>query len=48
MSKLLFPKADNLNRFLATSEASAHLDLAVAEEKLRLERHGEVEIFLRH
>ncbi|HEX9000630.1 MAG TPA: MBL fold metallo-hydrolase [Blastocatellia bacterium] len=48
MSKLLFPKVDNLNRFLATSEASAHLDLAVAEEKLRLERQGEAEIFLRH
>ncbi len=47
MSKLLFPKVDNLNRFLAVSEASAHLDLAVAEEKLRMERQGEVEIFLR-
>ncbi|HMV84221.1 MAG TPA: MBL fold metallo-hydrolase [Blastocatellia bacterium] len=47
MSKLLFPKVDNLNRFLAVSEASAHLDLAVAEEKLRIERQGEVEIFLR-
>lgn len=48
MSKLLFPKVDNLNRFLATSEASAHLDLAVAEEKLRMERQGEMEIFVRH
>lgn len=48
MSKLLFPKVDNLNRFLATSEASAHLDLAVAEEKLRMERQGEMEIFVSH
>lgn len=48
MSKLLFPKVDNLNRFLATSEAIAHLDLAVAEGKLRVENRGEVEIYLRH
>lgn len=47
MSKLLFPNVDNLNRFLATSEAVAHLDLAVAEQKLRMERKGETEIFLR-
>lgn len=48
MSWLLFPKADKLNRFLATSEAIAHLDLAVAEGKLRAEKRGEVEFFLRH
>jgi len=48
MSRLLFPKVDNLNRFLATSEAVAHLDLAVAEEKLRMERRDEVEIYLRY
>lgn len=48
MSKLLFPKVDNLNRFLATSEAIAHLDLAVAEGKLRVEKRGEVEFYLRH
>ena len=48
MSKLLFPKVDNLNRFLATSEAIAHLDLAVAEGKLRMEKRGDVEFFLRH
>jgi len=46
MSKLLFPKVDNLNRFLATSEAVAHLDLAVAEDKLRLEKRNEVEFYL--
>lgn len=48
MSKLLFPKADKLNRFLATSEAIAHLDLAVAEEKLGIEKRDEVEIYLKH
>ena len=48
MSRLLFPKVDNLNRFLATSEAIAHLDLAVAEGKLRVEKRGEVEFYLRH
>lgn len=48
MSKLLFPKVDNLNRFLATSEAIAHLDLAATEEKLRIEKRGEVEFYLPH
>ena len=48
MSKLLFPKVDNLNRFLATSEAIAHLDLAVAEGKLRAEKRGEMEFYLCH
>ncbi|MDX2040554.1 MAG: MBL fold metallo-hydrolase [Acidobacteriota bacterium] len=48
MSKLLFPKVDNLNRFLAVSEAVAHLDLAVAEEKLRIEKRGDVEFYLRY
>ena len=46
MSALLFPKVDALNRFLATSEAVAHLDLAVAEEKLRVERRNEAEVYL--
>jgi glyoxylase-like metal-dependent hydrolase (beta-lactamase superfamily II) len=46
MSALLFPKVDALNRFLATSEAVAHLDLAVAEEKLRMEKRNDVEVYL--
>lgn len=45
MSCLLFPKVDALNRFLATSESIAHLDLAVAEQRLRIERQNEVEIY---
>lgn len=48
MSKLLFPKVDNLNRFLAFSEAVAHLDLAVAEGKLRMEKRDALETYLRH
>lgn len=48
MSCLLFPKVDNLNRFLATSEAIAHLDLAVAEGKLRMEKRDGLEIYLRY
>ena len=46
MSKLLFPKVDALNRFLATSEAVAHLDLATVEEKLRVEKRNDNEIYL--
>ncbi|MCI0524133.1 MAG: MBL fold metallo-hydrolase, partial [Acidobacteria bacterium] len=45
LSKTLFPKASDINRFLAVSEAVANLDLAVAEGKLRLEQDGEVEIY---
>jgi glyoxylase-like metal-dependent hydrolase (beta-lactamase superfamily II) len=45
MSKMMFPKASDINRFLAVSEAVANLDLAVAEGKLRVERNGDVEIY---
>ncbi|HEX5081001.1 MAG TPA: MBL fold metallo-hydrolase [Blastocatellia bacterium] len=45
MSKMMFPKANDINRFLAVSEAVANLDLAVAEGKLRIERNGDVEIY---
>jgi len=47
MSKLLFPAVKDINRFLAISEAVANLDLAVAEGKLRVERGGEVDRYLR-
>jgi glyoxylase-like metal-dependent hydrolase (beta-lactamase superfamily II) len=46
MAKTLFPKATDINRFLAVSEAVANLDLAVAEGKLRIERKDEVELYL--
>ncbi|HEU0174309.1 MAG TPA: MBL fold metallo-hydrolase [Blastocatellia bacterium] len=48
MSKMMFPKVSDINRFLAVSEAVANLDLAVAEEKLRIERNGDVEIYAAH
>src|SRR5262245_39159910 len=37
MSRLMFPNARDINRFLAVSEAVANLDLAVAEGKLSVE-----------
>lgn len=47
ISTLLFPKVDSINRFLATSEAIAHLDLAVADERVRVEKRDGVEFFVR-
>jgi glyoxylase-like metal-dependent hydrolase (beta-lactamase superfamily II) len=46
MSKLMFPAVKDINRFLAISEAVANLDLAVAEEKLRMERGDDFEVYL--
>lgn len=46
MSRLIFPKVDAINRFLATSEAVAHLDLAATEGKLLVEKRNEVEVYL--
>jgi glyoxylase-like metal-dependent hydrolase (beta-lactamase superfamily II) len=45
MSKMMFPKASDINRFLAVSETVANLDLAVADGKLRIERNAGVEIY---
>lgn len=47
MSKLMFPQANDINRFLAVSEAVANLDLAVAEGKLRMEQGAESDLYLR-
>ncbi|MGE0128512.1 MAG: MBL fold metallo-hydrolase [Blastocatellales bacterium] len=47
MSKLIFPKASDINRFLAVSETVANLDLAVVEGKLRMEEGGESDLYLR-
>lgn len=41
----LFPGADDVHRFLAASEAVAHLDLAHSEGKLAVELSGEREIY---
>src|SRR5262245_57165894 len=44
-SMKLFPEAGGYHRFLALSETVAHLDYAVAEQKLEVERKGEHEIY---
>ncbi len=45
MSRLIFPTAKEINRFLAVSEAVANLDLAVAESRLRMEQQDGVEVY---
>jgi glyoxylase-like metal-dependent hydrolase (beta-lactamase superfamily II) len=44
-SSLLFPEAAGYNRFLALSETSAHLDYAVGEDRLVVERRGDQEFY---
>jgi hypothetical protein len=41
----LFPGADDVHRFLAVSEAVAHLDLAHSEGKIALEFKGSTEMY---
>jgi len=41
----MFPGTDDMHRFLAVSEAVAHLDLAHTEGKLALELSGEKEVY---
>ena len=43
----LFPGVKDIHRFLAVSEAVAHLDLAAAEGKLRIDRRENVEYYTR-
>jgi len=47
ISRELFPGADDVHRFLAVSEAVAHLDLAQSEGKLAVEMSGEREVYLK-
>ncbi len=42
---MLFPDASGYHKFLAVSEAVAHLDYAVAEERLAVERRDDVDIY---
>jgi glyoxylase-like metal-dependent hydrolase (beta-lactamase superfamily II) len=44
-SSLLFPDARGYHRFLALSETVAHLDYAVAEGKISMERSGEHDVY---
>ena len=41
----MFPKADDIHRFLAVSEAVAHLDLAHAEGKIGVELSGVKDVY---
>src|SRR5262245_6747159 len=44
-SEKLFPTAKGYHKFLALSETSAHMDFAVSENRLILERKGEQDIY---
>lgn len=46
-SQLLFPNAAGYNRFLALSETVAHLDFAVSESRLVMERGGGADLYRR-
>jgi glyoxylase-like metal-dependent hydrolase (beta-lactamase superfamily II) len=45
ISRAMFPQTDDVHRFLAVSEAVAHLDLAHSEGKIALELAGEREVY---
>ncbi|MBA2525017.1 MAG: MBL fold metallo-hydrolase, partial [Pyrinomonadaceae bacterium] len=45
VARELFPGADDVHRFLAVSEAAAHLDLAHSEGKIAVEMSGDREIY---
>ena len=47
VSRELFPGADDVHRFLAVSEAVAHLDLAHSENKIAVEISGGREVYRR-
>ena len=47
VAREMFPEADDVHRFLAVSEAVAHLDLAHSENKIALELSGEREVYRR-
>jgi glyoxylase-like metal-dependent hydrolase (beta-lactamase superfamily II) len=45
VSRALFPDTDDVHRFLAVSEAVAHLDLAHSEGKIEVELSGPKEVY---
>jgi glyoxylase-like metal-dependent hydrolase (beta-lactamase superfamily II) len=45
VAQLMFPGTDDVHRFLAVSEAVAHLDLAQSEGKIAVELSGEKEVY---
>ncbi|HEY6118933.1 MAG TPA: MBL fold metallo-hydrolase [Pyrinomonadaceae bacterium] len=48
IARAMFPGADDVHRFLAVSEAAAHLDLAHSEGKIDLELSGQAEVYRKH
>jgi glyoxylase-like metal-dependent hydrolase (beta-lactamase superfamily II) len=47
VSRHMFPETDDVHRFLAVSEAVAHLDLAHQEGKIEVEINGGTEVYRR-
>jgi glyoxylase-like metal-dependent hydrolase (beta-lactamase superfamily II) len=47
VARKMFPDADDVHRFLAVSEAVAHLDLAHSDGKVSLELNGITEVYRR-
>jgi glyoxylase-like metal-dependent hydrolase (beta-lactamase superfamily II) len=47
VSRAMFPETDDVHRFLAVSEAVAHLDLAHSEGKIAVELAGDREVYLK-
>ncbi len=45
IAQAMFPRVDDVHRFLAVSEAVAHLDLAHREERIAVELRGDAEIY---
>jgi glyoxylase-like metal-dependent hydrolase (beta-lactamase superfamily II) len=45
VARQMFPEADDVHRFLAVSEAVAHLDLAHSEGKIAVELSGNKEVY---
>jgi len=45
VAQQMFPGTDDVHRFLAVSEAAAHLDLAQSEGKIAVELSGEKEVY---
>jgi len=41
----MFPKVDDVHRFLSVSEAVAHLDMAYSEGKISYELNGPTEVY---
>jgi ECF sigma factor len=46
IARKLFPSVKDIHRFLAVSEAIAHLDQAVAENKIQMETREDVDYWM--